>query len=94
MVNMCALIDFILERSIPTDWQDGSCTIAKEMIRTERNYKSTGACSLIEPVMKVLESVIDEGTYQRKSRDRPDTNLINVFHANADAISYWDSTVY
>ena len=39
--------------------------------------------------MKVLKSVIDEGTYQRKSRDRPETNLINVFHANADAISYF-----
>ena len=44
--------------------------------------------------MKVLKSVIDEGTFQRKSRDRPDTNPINVFHVNADAISYWDSTVY
>ena len=44
--------------------------------------------------MKVLKSVIDEGTYQRKSRDRPDTNLINVFNVNADAISFWDSDVY
>ena len=44
--------------------------------------------------MKVLKGVIDEGTYQRKRRDRPDPNLINVFHVNADAISYWDNTVY
>ena len=32
MVNMCALIDFILEHSVPTDWQDSSCTIAKVMM--------------------------------------------------------------
>ena len=69
MVSMCALIDFILERCIPTDWQDSSCTIAKEMIRTERKYRSMGACSLIEPVMKVLKSVMKGPTGQRVEID-------------------------
>ena len=40
MVNMCALIDFILERCIPTDWQDSSCIITKEMIRTEKSIEA------------------------------------------------------
>ena len=39
--------------------------------------------------MKVLKSVMKGPT-----RQRSDTNPINVFHVNADAISYWDSTVY
>ena len=44
--------------------------------------------------MKVLKSVMKGRTYQAKSRDQPDTELIYVFHVTADAISYWDSTVY
>ena len=73
MVNMWALIDFILECCIPTDWQGSSCTIAKEMIRTERKYKSMEACSLIEPVMKVLKSVMKGPTRQRVEIDQIQT---------------------
>ena len=42
--------------------------------------------------MKVMKSVMK--TYQTKSRDQSDTEMINVFHVTADAISYCDSTVY
>ena len=73
MVNMCTLIEVILEDCIPTDWQDGyivSLYNCKGDYLNRGKYTSMGACSLIDLVMKVLKSVMKGPTRQRVEIDQ------------------------
>ena len=73
------------------DWQD-SYIVSLYNFKDDLNrgkYRSVGACNLIELVIKVLKSVMKGPTSQRVEIDQ-----IYVYDVTANAISYWDSTVY